>query len=111
MATTKKATRTRGSGQFGGIEKYVTNLWKLGGLPLVLIGLGAVNLLIPNKANYTETKQMVVTIFLFSAAILAWATLLYLAFKRWEKEMEIAAHQDDKIIDVVARIVEGSSAE
>lgn len=96
------------SSHFAPLESYVTGLWKLGGLPLVLIGLGAVNLIFPNKGNYTETKQIIVTVFLFSAAILAWGSLIYLAFKRWEKEMQIAAQQDDRIIEVVARLVEGS---
>jgi predicted membrane channel-forming protein YqfA (hemolysin III family) len=82
MDSQTTTTSKNESSHFVPLENYVTGLWKLGGLPLVLIGLGAVNLIYPNKGNYTETKRIVVTVFLFSAAILAWGSLMYLAFKR-----------------------------
>jgi hypothetical protein len=41
---------------------YITGLWKVGGLPLVMVGLGAGNLFLPTTAAYTGNDQVLITV-------------------------------------------------
>jgi hypothetical protein len=100
-------TEERQRGHLDPLANYITGLWKVGGLPLLMIGLGAANLFVPSGSVYTETKQFVITGFLFASGVVAWASLILLAFKRWQSELKHAIQQDAQVIEAVVRLVEG----
>lgn len=93
------------------LSNYISGLWKLGGLPLVLIGLGAANLFIPGNPLYTEAKQILMTTLLFCSALIVWGSVTLLAYKRWKFEMQIASQQDATIINAITTIVEKTKSD
>ena len=105
-ASGAETKRTGQTGRLDSLANYITGLWKLGGLPLLMIGLGAANLFVPISV-YTETKQFVITGLLLVSGAVAWASLVFIAFKRWQFEIQCAIQQDARVIDAVVRLVEG----
>jgi len=87
------------------LSGYISGLWKLGGLPLVLVGLGAANLFVPNFAGYGQAKQFVLTAGLFLAGLVTWVSVTVLAYRRWHAEAQIASDQDAKLLETVAQIL------
>ena len=86
------------------LEQYITGLWKLGGMPAALVGLGAVNIFVPYPQS-VEVHKVLITGFLFLASLVAWTTITCIAYKRWQHEMNIAAEQDNKVIEVMSQLV------
>lgn len=86
------------------LSSYITGMWKLGGLPLVLVGIGAANIFVPTVAGYSETEQYFVTVFLFFSGLLAWGATVQLAYKRWQLEVELSNQRDKAVIDSICKI-------
>src|SRR6266404_1340608 len=94
------------------LAAYITGLWKLGGMPLVLIGLGAINLTIPlSENNYTEAMKILTTSFLFLSSVITWATVTLIAYKRWQYEMELNSRIDAKVIESVVKLAESTQSD
>ena len=76
---------------------------------MVMIGIGAANLFVPTGKDwlYTPNKQLIITGLLFVSGLVAWGSLVFLAFKRWQSELQCAIQQDAKVIEAVVRVVEG----
>lgn len=92
--------------RFAPFENYVRGLWKIGGLPLVLVGLGVANLFyFPESQRYTEAEQMLVSVFLFLASVIVWGTSSYLAFRRWQFGAQIVVQQNAKIIEMAYNLI------
>jgi len=98
--------RSDKASQLQPLAEYITGLWKLGGIPLVMVGLGALNLFFPTSSVYTEPKQFLITSFLFVSGLLTWGSLTFLAFKRWSRETELLGQRETVLIEAVVRIVE-----
>jgi hypothetical protein len=110
MADCDGGTRRTGqTGHLDSLANYISGLWKVGGLPLVMIGIGAANLFVPTGKDwlYTPNKQLIITGLLFVSGLVAWGSLVFLAFKRWQSELQCAIQQDAKVIEAVVRVVEG----
>ncbi len=80
-------------------------MWKLGGLPLVLVGLGAANIFIPEFGGYDNNENLLVTGFLFISGIVAWSATVYVAYERWKAELNIVAERERILIQSMCEIV------
>lgn len=89
----------------GSLYDYITGLWKLGGIPLVLIGLGALNLFLP-ISGYSSDKQFLITVSLFIGGVVVWLTVTIVTFKRWKHDTELRSAERAKIIDSVTKVME-----
>lgn len=92
------------------LKDFISGLYQIGGIPLTIIGLGAGNLLIPNSEYYTATDQIIVSLILFMTGLSAWVLSTYIALKRWEISMKIAAEQDREMIKNVCELLKNSDS-
>jgi len=81
--------------------KYIIQLYKVGGLPLVLVGIGGA---LPFMPWWETQKIIIASVALCCIGIIAWAASAYLAVYRWKVEMEIVARQDAQVIETICKI-------
>jgi len=85
----------------------IIDLWKAGGVSLLLIGLAGLNLLfVPNFGDYNDTKQIITTGGLILAGLVTWGTLAVLNYKTWNYKMQVLTQQDAKVLDAALRLLE-----
>ena len=93
---------------FGGLLKplkdFMADLYAVGGLPLVLIGIGAANLLLVPYGENGETKEMVITIVSFVFAVLIWSVSAYIEARRSIIKMGNEAKQDEIVLSTISEL-------
>jgi len=89
------------------LDKQVTGLAKLGTGPAILGGLGVANLMLPNSTDYSGTDRLLVTVFLFTASVIVWASLTYIALKRSQYQLQTRFQREEKMMETVRSLVEG----
>jgi hypothetical protein len=106
-----EATRQSDQGvSLESLEKYISGLWRIGGMPLAIVGLGAIALFMPTSPIYSEVQRALLAGVLFLLGALSWTIATLIAFKRWRAEAEISAQQSAKIIEIVARLAEAGNS-
>jgi hypothetical protein len=85
------------------LRDYILKLYAVGGIPLVLMGLAAVNQFLPWYAGDT-TKQFIVTVILLVIGALTWSAASYLAIQKWKAEMAIVAKQDEIVLTAICNL-------
>ena len=103
MKATKEGAGEVLEKQLGSLRDYIGKLYALGGVPLVLIGVGAANLFLP-YGDTSEAIKLTVTILLFVLAVGTWAASTYVALQRWKTELQIVAKQDELVLSAICRI-------
>jgi hypothetical protein len=98
------ASSPRPSAQLPG---QIIPLWRLGGIPLVLIGLGGLNLLVPPSETYTHTERTLVTVLLFIASAAVWGTSLLVTVKKAQYENQCIARKEEHLIALARLLVDG----
>jgi len=93
------------------LNDYITGFWKIGGIPLVLVGLGAANLFVPTIPSYPENEHFILTAGLFLMGLTTWVVSSLLAYKRWKSHAEIAAHQEREILNCTTRLLEKTESD
>ena len=89
------------------LGKYIRDLYLIGGIPLVLIGIGAATLFIP----YAAETRMVITIALFGVGAVSWGASTYIAVFRWRTEIEVAAKQDELVLSAICEIAKNETSD
>lgn len=103
MSEDKK--KQNGSNKLVSLSNYIEGLWKLGGLPLVLIGIGAANIFVPDFATYGATEHLFVTAFMFVSGVVTWGTTVFLAYQRWKTELDIVGQRERQLIQSICEII------
>ena len=88
-------------GRLDSLRDYILKLYALGGVPLVLIGVGAAVLLLGGVSE----RSLIAGVSICSFGIIAWIASAYIASIRWRIEMQIAAAQDTEIVKTVCAMV------
>lgn len=99
------------SDQLVSLSNYIGGLWRLGGLPLVLIGIGAVNIFVPEFPGYDATEHLIVTAFTFISGVITWAVTVFLAYNRWKAELNIAGQRERQLIQSICDLVKHVEAD
>ena len=89
------------------IGDFLRQLYVAGGIPLVLIGVGAANLFI----SYADAQRWVVSIVLISVGTLSWGAALYVALLRWKTQAQIIAEQDALVLKAVCDIARSEKSD
>lgn len=82
------------------IGDFLKQLYLVGGIPLVLIGIGAANMFAP----YDEIQRWVLSGVLIGIGTLAWGATVYVALLRWKTQAQILAEQEAQVLRAVCDI-------
>jgi len=99
----------RGPGdlRLASIADFLKQLYIAGGIPLVLIGLGAANMFIP----YGDAQRWVVSIVLIAIGTLSWGASVYVALLRWKAQAQIVAEQNVLVLRAVCDIARSEKSD
>lgn len=89
------------------LSDFLKQLYLAGGIPLVVIGIGAANLFIP----YGEAQRWVVSILLIVIGTLAWGASVYAALLRWHVQAKVLAEQDALVLRTVCEIAASQASD
>jgi hypothetical protein len=92
------------------LSDYISGLWKLGGLPLLLIGLAAANIMIPSL-HESNTNRYLVTIILIASGLIAWFSTTYIAFIQWNSKEKKESDENKAIINAITEVVKNATPE
>lgn len=82
------------------LSEFLKQLYLAGGIPLVVIGLGATNMFLP----YGDAPRWVISIVLIAIGTLSWAASVYVTLLRWKVQAQIVAEQDALVLRAVCDI-------
>lgn len=82
------------------IGEFLKQLYVVGGIPLVLIGIGAGNMF----ASYGEAQRWLLSGVLIGIGTLAWCATVYVALLRWKTQAQILAQQEAQVLTAVCGI-------
>ena len=99
------STQSAKQDQLRPLADYIKQLYLVGGVPLVVLGVGAANLFLPYSSDNPGAK-LAVTILLFAIGGLAWGASTYVALHRWKVELEALARQDEILLQTICEIVQ-----
>lgn len=86
---------------------FLKQLYVAGGIPLVVVGIGAANLFIP----YGEAERWVVSLLLIAFGTLAWGASTYAALLRWNVQARVLAEQDTLVLRTVCEIAASQASD
>ena len=89
------------------LTEFLKQLYVAGGIPLVVIGLGAANMFIP----YGDAQRWVVSILLIAIGTLSWAASVYVTLLRWKVQAQIVAEQDAIVLRAVCEIARSEKSD
>lgn len=82
------------------LKDFLKQLYIAGGIPLVIIGLGAANMFLP----YGNEQREVISILLIAIGALSWGATLYITLLRWKTQAQMVAEQDALVLRAVCDI-------
>lgn len=103
----KNLVSTASDGRLGSLTDFLKQLYVAGGIPLVVIGLGAANMFLP----YGNEQRWVVSIVLIAIGTLSWAATVYVTLLRWKVQAQIIAEQDAAVLRVVCEIARSEKSD
>lgn len=89
------------------VGEFLRELYITGGIPLVLIGVGTVNLFLP----YKDPGRLLVTSLLIAVGALSWGASLYVSVLRWRVRARILAEQDSVILRAICDIARSEKSD
>jgi len=89
------------------LADFLKQLYVAGGIPLVVIGLGAANMFLP----YGDEQRWVVAIVLIAIGTLSWVATVYVTLLRWRVQAQIIAEQDATILRAACEIARSEASD